>query len=751
MDSNITLQSNIYINKTGNSRDEDFLRHVTDFKLLRENFRNPNSASGFYPWMTFTQKEIIQKGQPYCAKERGTMSWGLPVGGSRIRLRCEQFDCSHFESCSKGTDFDLILRNTDGPQPLPVPPRIESDPLILPPELPDQPGPTPIPHEPIPLEPPISDPQPSEPVVVVHDEIINAPMAARMLINAGPGTGKTYTVIHRLKKILTESDDKAILVLCFSRNAVQVVRNRLVECIGTEFERFLDEGRLMIRTFDSFASYMLDDELETGMDYDQRIEAFIRSLQKNPRILDAVFSYLVVDEVQDIVGVRARMLLAILNDLRCGALLLGDSCQALYDWTVRDSDDFLIFSALQQELLRQKFVQVELSNNMRQCKKLAERSDMLRRSMLTGSEEEQEATVENFKEWAKKQWKPCKIKEIRENLAPLDNLILSKTNGEAQCISQRLFDLDVQHCLRQSSRHRKLAGWIAMALFGNDGHILTREQYEKNVRRYSVSDIDEKWAALKSLDGHSRAPALHIPEVLIALRQSDSLPEVFLVPVQTNLTVSTVHRAKGSEADHVFWLDSPLIYEKQRGEDGAKSDALKAAYVAASRAKSSIQILEAEKNVYMKRIGEDRWIQTGITKSKKIFCKGISHLPEDTDIASFAANNDEVTAKDTQELIACLEPGLPVNLYLAGDKRSYDIYSSEDYYLGRTSKALSAAMLIGFSETNKSKHFPAELESYVSAVVTVLNDGCEGIAPEYQTSGCWLGFELGGFPAFIWS
>ena len=118
--------------------------------------------------------------------------------------------------------------------------------------------------------------QVSERQVVSQGTIINADIHERIWVNAGPGTGKTYTVIQRLKKMLNDEIDGTILVLCFSRNAVQVIRERLSEALGPTVESLIDDGQLVIRTFDSFATYMLEDELNPAWDYNQRIEAFIK-------------------------------------------------------------------------------------------------------------------------------------------------------------------------------------------------------------------------------------------------------------------------------------------------------------------------------------------------------------------------------------------------------------------------------------------------------------------------------------------
>ena len=122
--------------------------------------------------------------------------------------------------------------------------------------------------------------------VVSQEIIINADVHERIWVNAGPGTGKTYTVIQRLKKLLDEGNEGTILVLCFSRNAVQVIRERLTEELGHIASTLIDDGQLVIRTFDSFATYMLEDELNPAWDYNQRIEAFIKMIRKNSGTLN---------------------------------------------------------------------------------------------------------------------------------------------------------------------------------------------------------------------------------------------------------------------------------------------------------------------------------------------------------------------------------------------------------------------------------------------------------------------------------
>ena len=53
--------------------------------------------------------------------------------------------------------------------------------------------------------------------IVEQAQIIDADSDTRIWVNAGPGTGKTYTVIQRLKKLLQEDYEGAIVVSASQR------------------------------------------------------------------------------------------------------------------------------------------------------------------------------------------------------------------------------------------------------------------------------------------------------------------------------------------------------------------------------------------------------------------------------------------------------------------------------------------------------------------------------------------------------
>ena len=65
-------------------------------------------------------------------------------------------------------------------------------------------------------------------------------------MNAGPGTGKTYALIERIIDLIyrQETDPENIMILCFSRAAVEVIEQRLARAaeegkIGYEYRNLM--------------------------------------------------------------------------------------------------------------------------------------------------------------------------------------------------------------------------------------------------------------------------------------------------------------------------------------------------------------------------------------------------------------------------------------------------------------------------------------------------------------------------------
>ena len=145
-------------------------------------------------------------------------------------------------------------------------------------------------------------------------EIVNLPADAYALVSAAAGTGKTHALAGRLTKLieadgLGAGDD--VLVLSFSRAAVAELRRRIGGLAG-------DARYVGVATFDSFATRILASAEPDGpwqcLDYESRIHS-AADLLSGHQPLDEVqlVRHVLVDEIQDLVGARAQLVIALLR------------------------------------------------------------------------------------------------------------------------------------------------------------------------------------------------------------------------------------------------------------------------------------------------------------------------------------------------------------------------------------------------------------------------------------------------------
>ena len=74
-----------------------------------------------------------------------------------------------------------------------------------------------------------------------------------VVVDAGPGTGKTFTIKHRYMNLMRQPDvaPSDVLLLTFTRNAAQEMRERIIDAM---MEEGRNEQALMVQasTFSSF-------------------------------------------------------------------------------------------------------------------------------------------------------------------------------------------------------------------------------------------------------------------------------------------------------------------------------------------------------------------------------------------------------------------------------------------------------------------------------------------------------------------
>lgn len=410
----------------------------------------------------------------------------------------------------------------------------------------------------------------------------------RQLVFAGPGAGKSE-VVGALAGHLIDIDNaewiypEEILIISFSRAAVDVVRRRT--------SNVTDKGvGVDVATLDSLAARLLADHSETEhrfTSYENSIKDARRLLtQSDAPLLDNI-RHVIIDEVQDIVGVRAEFALALLTrgvPEDAGFTLLGDPLQALYDFQLDQTSDVTSEDFLNKIRMRWAPTEHHLTGEYRSKSDDARKVSDARASLLP---------------MQAKQRIP-RLRQLAAELPPLGDLdadsaadiaawegstaLLCDTNARAGLATDVLAQHGCRSHLAASALDPGIPGWIASVLGRRSTGALDRAEFEERSSSVGLDAPDELWWGLVEL-----APGVKGIDIdLLIRRLSDSREATRLArPAPTTIVGSTVHRAKGLEFDNVVLVD-PDDWER---EDGRPEDLASMLYVALSRGRQRVTIV----------------------------------------------------------------------------------------------------------------------------------------------------------------
>lgn len=413
-----------------------------------------------------------------------------------------------------------------------------------------------------------------------------------LFVVAGPGTGKTQVAAMRLVQLLEMGLQPAqILVLSFSRSAVATLSKRLATLTLSD-QRVMEELRhIAIRTFDSWAFRMLRQGGEVATDllsrsHEQNIVAVTRRLE-DP--LDpiaerlAVIQHVIVDEFQDLAGVRAEMVASLLSRLnregssRVGFTVLGDPAQAIYRFAARNeghpvpTDPWLDL----KQRMGPKLREIILTRNHRATDKLAAAAKTLRE--ILGSvdldAERKLAMMQQFLGGI-----PASATDSRLDPGWLVQLpegslaILTRTNGEAvrawkMLLGDGLNGPSVSVRLRLAGSAPTVPAWIAGLLSGFKHPSISLKVFEQVYARakerlggdvapeVGLPSLAVAWRRLAHASGAPEsATALDLDDLRTRLTWPDSFPDD-QVSEEAVVHITTIHQAKGMEFDNVALLE----------------------------------------------------------------------------------------------------------------------------------------------------------------------------------------------------
>ncbi|MGX1306980.1 hypothetical protein AB7M35_001700 [Amorphus suaedae] len=439
-----------------------------------------------------------------------------------------------------------------------------------------------------------------------QEYVVTCESLKRIIVDAGPGTGKTAVACARLAHLISEADVEPsnTWMISFTRTAVAEIRARLHSYVG--------DASLAIRiaTIDSHAWSIHSGHDPNAMltgSYEENIARVIDLLKSDDDVADELsqVEHVVIDEAQDLVGQRADLIEELVKRLPsdCGVTVFADEAQAIYGF----SDDSLGHrkggaakpgKALLERLRAQRSLGFEtliLKEIYRTSSPGLQKifSD-LRKDVLDKKRHRDgfhAETAERIRELADRKglkWTQMKVADFTR-----DDLLLFRTRGEVLMAAQFC---DLPHRLRLSGYGATLPAWLAICFsdfvepYLAERHFLdlwaTRIE-NKAAPHYGPA---EAWQHLLRVAGR-RDGSVDMQKLRRRLGQARpplelTLPEYGLQgPI-----VGTIHASKGREAINVVLL-LPNGAEFETVEDEAEE--ARVLFVGATRARTSLIVGES--------------------------------------------------------------------------------------------------------------------------------------------------------------
>lgn len=391
-------------------------------------------------------------------------------------------------------------------------------------------------------------------------QIISDKESRVIVVAAGPGSGKTRVLVHKLASLLLLEDVKheQLLMLTFSRAAATEFKQRLMGLIGNA-AHFVE-----IKTFHSYAFDLLGriGNLEDAKDVVGRAAKMISEGEVEPNRIGK--TVLVVDEAQDMSSEEfalVRALMSVNEEMR--VIAVGDDDQNIYEFRGSDSN------YMRQLLADDKSTFVEMTENYRSTQHVVAFANafvkgihnrMKQTPILSMSKDEGTVVVTHHASH-------IMFQRIVSDLLRQRNSgtisVLTHTNEEAVILVA---------LLRRHGLRSKLIQSMDGFRFWNMAEV---RLFLKYIERDTHTPIvtDEVWneAKRKTFQAYATSSSLPYLKRCIELFEKinkakyltdfkelvfESTTEDFCDTSDADVVVSTIHKSKGCEFDDVYMLVS---------------------------------------------------------------------------------------------------------------------------------------------------------------------------------------------------
>ena len=446
-------------------------------------------------------------------------------------------------------------------------------------------------------------------------EIILDDAASWQLVSAGPGTGKSAVACQRIASLLDDGvPPSRILLVSFTRTAVAELRDRIISyAVAGERAR-----SVRISTVDSHAWSLrvgFDDEplpKTLGDDsYDLSIARVVELFRsRQPDLLDfmSAMEHVIIDEAQDVVGVRADLVLEMLRSLpsQCGVTILADPAQAIYGFTSDDKEDSggggSLLSRLSVEsprrLVPRQLEQVHRIQDQRLMDVfLRTRKEVEQQSSPVGHVDR---VLSVIRETCLERLGATSYEAIATLITRLQGeslLVLFRRRADVLLASSYCSQAGIQHRLRMSGAPVVIRPWIGWLFAEFQGALITESEFvELWDRRLEMASSvfegeskEEAWALLHRLAAAQRPGVIDLVHLRRILSRSRPPVEVCLPELGTTGPIlGTIHASKGREADTVVLVMPSTLYGAGAGLSEVVLEEGRVYYVGATRARKAL-------------------------------------------------------------------------------------------------------------------------------------------------------------------
>lgn len=424
--------------------------------------------------------------------------------------------------------------------------------------------------------------------------ILNDNQSSHILVLAGPGSGKTKVLVHKIASLLLLEDIKPeqFLMLTFSKSAALEFKSRTWKLVP-EFA-----GLVKITTFHGFCFGLLGQlgDLEKSQNV---IQLCIKAIRNEEVDLTTIQnkSVLLLDEFQDVNADEWELIKTIMEvagNMR--VIAVGDDDQTIYEFRGAKNDFMNAFrtdfSATTYSLVknyRSRKGIITFNNEL--LKKVSSRfkTEELVPAQLT---EKAIIRLNQFKEEELVQ--PFVDALVKDHLKGT-KAVLVRTNIEALIVHALLKEKGIKAKLIAGFDGFTLSTLLEIRFFserlkqGADKSGLISEQlWEEAVQQFRAEFVSNPHFEV-CLALFRKFQETH-PENKLLVEWWDFAREMkmedLIEPEKESLIISTMHKAKGKEFDHVWILS--------QNRDYALDKQLRLLYVACSRAKESLHIFTNE-------------------------------------------------------------------------------------------------------------------------------------------------------------